>query len=1186
MAKLTLLAFPQRWDGNGTLELRVLALPRTNPLAPLDGASATFAATDLTLEARIVPKLGSLPKPAEALPGMPLELPARPLRQPLFELLRDRFEIGMPPAAPPGPPNVRIKKLLTPTYRNAAGISRSPSPFAVSDRSYRCALEEGPPPGPPRPEPVRTLSWGQILNYVLRQPRLAEETGLLFASSMTLTGGELADGGWLYIGLQPGSTFADLPDPGVVASYAARIPELGVASRPVFAAVLFPVTDIPAGGYDSVFAEAMHYDDGFAKVVHAAQPVSSAVIDTGPGTLPPVRDLGLRLGWDDEQIIVWMNRQLGIDPFTGAPSPLEARMSVFGYRVDVRETGDPDTEWTTLNEVKGPVQLSPELDLGVFQGELGIEAVPVNLQGRDDGDYWLPPYFAAWAGGSLVLSDPEAYRLTGQDAIADAEPFQPVGADVPLRYGHEYEFRVRLMDLSSGGPRPSGDPPINSAPAPTTRIRFRRYLPPKAVTVIGGGVAPDGRNATYQVARPRLSYPAAIFTNYGGARAGLYADRDAQLAELAGNPAAQLREVGIPDPDVQYIEVAVEVRSLAGDPAARDGFLPLYKARREFDANPEVPPDLNFDLLDVHHVAERPAPALGERLWLPTAREVRIQLTALCREDPHLDYFGTEAARRGAIALPIVLRPSAEREDDLIAPAPDGHPFQGIFLQPESPASSTLVERLAKQLALDSGGLTLVGKPGRRVVFACSGKLRHSIAPDGASVTFASNADLAGRWIMVVRVRINRDWTWLGASAPAFQLERDGHGVVAVMHLPNVTNSRAYDSADRTGTDLVFFDAIDPHPPAGAVPPEFPQELRERYVLRARYRAPVPAGQDTWAWDIRLPVAARPTQTPKLVSAGLAFSPYEASPDYSSTGVRKRRLFLELEAPPLDPGDRYYARVLAHGPDPMLLEFGGERISEPPEPELPIDPEPIRSIVPSQAQDDSGLAAMQPLERAEGEGLQFLLPLPPGMDASAPELFGFFTYELRVGHNADRWSTAQARFGPPLRVTGIQHPAPPLICQAGRTPKGITVAAPYATPLHEGRNLRPKPPKTDIWVLLYAQIRQIDGASWRNVLLARSRAQYPPPPDEQFDLQHAVDLLELGVAEFQQYEIGALLRSLGLPPDSRLTVVAVEMLPEWMRREDDPPRSDPLGRFLGEVRILRVSPLTPVQDICATHLDQ
>jgi len=42
------------------------------------------------------------------------------------------------------------------------------------------------------------------------------------------------------------------------------------------------------------------------------------------------------------------------------------------------------------------------------------------------------------------------------------------------------------------------------------------------------------------------------------------------------------------------------------------------------------------------------------------------------------------------------------------------------------------------------------------------------------------------------------------------------------------------------------------------------------------------------------------------------------------------------------------------------------------------------------------------------------------------------------------WSTAQDRFGPPLRVTGVQHPAPALACLLARDAESIIVSAPFA----------------------------------------------------------------------------------------------------------------------------------------------
>ena len=80
---------------------------------------------------------------------------------------------------------------------------------------------------------------------------------------------------------------------------------------------------------------------------------------------------------------------------------------------------------------------------------------------------------------------------------------------------------------------------------------------------------------------------------------------------------------------------------------------------------------------------------------------------------------------------------------------------------------------------------------------------------------------------------------------------------------------------------------------------------------------------------------------------------------------------------------------------------------------------------------------MVQLQPSPDSPLHFLLQLPPGIAANDPELFGFYTYELRIGHlgpvgDSRWWSTANGRFGSPLRVAGIQHPAPPLTCYTGR----------------------------------------------------------------------------------------------------------------------------------------------------------
>ena len=186
-------------------------------------------------------------------------------------------------------------------------------------------------------------------------------------------------------------------------------------------------------------------------------------------------------------------------------------------------------------------------------------------------------------------------------------------------------------------------------------------------------------------------------------------------------------------------------------------------------------------------------------------------------------------------------------------------------------------------------------------------------------------------------------------------------------------------------------------------------------------------------------------------------------------------------------------------------------------------------------------------------------------------------YELRVGHDGRRWCTAQGRFGNPLRLTGVQHPAPQLRCSVRRTVDDVVVMAPFATPIWEGQNVRPaRTPHSTLQALLYAQVLQVDGAEWRNVLLNRVVGQIRLEDPNGIGGNIADPRLAFGFMEFRQDEIQRRLSMLGLPLDSPLSVVAVELLPEQAKHTF----GDPLGHDLGQVRILRASTLTAVPPIC------
>jgi hypothetical protein len=230
------------------------------------------------------------------------------------------------------------------------------------------------------------------------------------------------------------------------------------------------------------------------------------------------------------------------------------------------------------------------------------------------------------------------------------------------------------------------------------------------------------------------------------------------------------------------------------------------------------------------------------------------------------------------------------------------------------------------------------------------------------------------------------------------------------------------------------------------------------------------------------------------------------------------------------------------------------------------------------------------------------------MTSESLELFGFWTYEFRVGH-FKRWSTAQGRFGRPIRVTGIQHPAPHLICTTIRSSDGIEATAPYANTVYNGRRVYDfigSDPQTHIWFMLYAQVLQADGATYRNVLLAHRRGvTIPNPPSKtaQNPLQSFNRDPRAGV-RFIKGEVERSLTELCLPSNTPLSVLAVEVLPGPLNISyindtipgpkdgksnatqpatevgDAASTEDPVGANLGKRRILRASPLVAVKSIC------
>ncbi|HEX9143469.1 MAG TPA: hypothetical protein VGA09_04300, partial [Candidatus Binatia bacterium] len=919
---------------------------------------------------------------------------------------------------------------------------------------------------------------------------------------------------------------------------------------------------------------------------------------------------------------------------------------------------------------------------------------PVKINADEATKYWLPSYFTQWYGPSLALPDGRAAQLDETGALANPgtyhdaniaqhpdqkgglyEPILP--AQVELKYGNEYEFRVRLGDLSGGGPIVT-DHELNDAPATSSSIVFKRYVAPKQLKVVPRGAQPAPTSPTvvfyagdiFDVSRPRLGYPALLFTEMdtNDAFQKLLDDKKFLHTGKAPNETIkEQREVSYFDPDVDQLMVIVEVRSLLLDNLAslngREAFIPLYTTFRKFPNDPEAPFTLQLEYRDANVIDFGNKIDLGDLnlsqaeidngvdIVLPTSRDVRITLLPVCSDKAGKpEYFGfaktlfAGAFVRTGEPVQFFVRQDAVEERHFFNKDLESRELQGIYLQTDPPQinnpltlvaftvegleldQSTLMQRLSTQLGLDFKGLSLIGKPGERIQFGCSKRIRNTLAPDNSALTFATEGDLINHWLCVLSFEIGRDWTWDGLSETGIEIHRKKQftgeaptveqEVVGYVQLKKTASRLATTKPDRSHTRIVFIDAVEPKKDLNAPATHahaFPNTLDVEYKLAPIFIPSVALASsqnETATRDLQLPVTTIPQQVLKVVAAGIALSPYQHNQPYSETAVRQRYLWLEFAEPIHDPNDAAFARVLGYAPDPLLsfpsLDQLLVRQDDPP---LAIDPELIRVITKGHGNDNAGIDAMQMMAPETADPAEpmvkispvhYLLPLPPGLHGESSELLGFFVYELRVGHTDRIWSTAQGRFGHPTRVNGVQHPAPPLKCLVNRTSSGISVTAQYALAVFNGRNVTSKPPKTEIWCMLYAQVKQADAKQNRNILLSEARAQYVESKQfnvatflserSELPLQFAnsldvnMDAPPAGIAGWSQKEIEQLLDQFNLSHTIGLSVLAVEMMPRYDpyllfgKAPDNSIR--PLSQQLGQYRILRTSPLVAAPAVC------
>lgn len=1199
---LTFVPYLQAWDPvTRTLSVRVLIAPTGSPLDPLLAAPPglpAFADASLALATFISDTFEALPTRTNV--DQTVDTPRRnaPDARAIFEAIKAALAIPDGPAgdtfAAQAPDATRqLRKYLPTSYRHAFDFVQPRTSLAVIDDTYRC-LMQCPPDAVP-PEPPTTIGWGEALAFCLRRPRLAEALGLIVPLDIEVEPApRLENGGWLWITLSADSDYAAqsaLPD--FQRSFATRVPPLSATgSRPIFTPVVFPVSADPTeaatlGDVDRVFAESLRFDDGFSKIVHARQPLGVDTLDED-GTSPSApRDEGVQLAWDDEDILEGQNRALGAPP--DGQNNVVAPRGILGYRVDVRPSGAGP--WTTLSRVLSPADLG--VDLGTEVEERWVEVHPNEV----DDQLWLPPWFAIWRGGSLVMDTTDDRRLMQAPPPGAGDPPEldvPVdlaGAD--LRYGNRYEFRVRLADATGGGPALSADP-VGEGEAPVALLHMKRHVPPRRPVLQPAAPLPDGSVPSAAITRPPLGYPEAVFAAGPSARTVL-------LTQIAANDAdpANATYPAIRDPDTAFLRIRVLLRAPAFDPGTSPGgWVEWYTTTRPFPADTGQPLMLGFDWLtaadyrDIDISAQLGAEgSVTGSVPLLYSRDIRIELSALGYND--LSYFASDQARLGDVdalefhavaaseTAPIALLPDADKlHSVLLRDDPVGARAAVSATVAQNDPSTVLVDRLASAVDLVADGAMLLGREGERVAFGCAG-LTHTAAPDSSSLEFSEPGDLAGQWLNVAQMVLDRDWTWRGQGAPTINVRRrmslpgapadaPTWSEVGTIQLANAINVQARRHPERGYMRLIFIDAFTP--PLGK--DGLPYEVALDYEMRLAFEGGTNATQPV---STLLPVATRPGQVPTVRAAGIALTEYQPNEEYSGTGPRVKRLWLELDETLADPRDAYFVRALYRTPDPMLLP-DWEPVRDPEVLEhVPLDPEPARVITPGQVQDLSGLNAMQQLEPASNSDRHFLVPLPPNTDPASPELFSFFTYEIRVGHGPGTpgdpfWSTAQARFGEPLTLEGVQHPPPELVCSVTPGPAlAVRARAPFATSYLGLKQVTPTRPNTDIWFVLYARLRQADGQGWRNV-------QIDLQPSRRIRQRTSIPMTPQAEGRWTDQQVKDALARAGLHTDTPLTVLAVELLPE-----PNGSFADPLGGDLGQVRVIRTSPLAAVeQDCCVT----
>jgi hypothetical protein len=94
--------------------------------------------------------------------------------------------------------------------------------------------------------------------------------------------------------------------------------------------------------------------------------------------------------------------------------------------------------------------------------------------------------------------------------------------------------------------------------------------------------------------------------------------------------------------------------------------------------------------------------------------------------------------------------------------------------------------------------------------------------------------------------------------------------LVGTIELKNTVSLVAINQADRSKTQIVFFDIVDPK----SFTAPFPEPLDISYTIKAIYKSDPGSKDPDKTLSMTLPVAVAPAQVPRLAAAGIALSDY------------------------------------------------------------------------------------------------------------------------------------------------------------------------------------------------------------------------------------------------------------------------------------------------------------------------